>query len=530
MGPSFTPVQPRAAASVILLRSPDEVYMTRRPTTLRVAAGFYVFPGGHVDAQDRTLAGATSPRWHVPALDSEYGPFVAAAVREVFEEVGLLLAVDEGGRNLWQAEGATVHADVLQVARDRLNRDEVTLFELLQEHRWTVAADTLAYVSRWVTPPAARRRFDTRFFVADVTGCIAPQPDPGEVSRAEWIPLRQTLARDEAGTLPLMRPTKALLHTLASVGGTSEIVDYYKRIDSERLEVVERNTPEVLESVLASQGVTVIPIPSPTLLPATATNVYMIVRGAEAVLVDAGDGGEAGVELVVEAWERAGRPRLNALVLTHNHPDHAGALRPLLQRLRCPLAAHVAGRHVLQERYGLTLDIELHGGEQFHIGRRRLEAIHSPGHAADHISLYERETGLLFSGDNVVGAGSTWVGPPDGDMDDYLGSLRRLQTLSLSVIAPGHGRLLDEPQRRIQTLVDRRLAREAEILALIRERPHTVADIFEQLYEGVVAPSVAEMARRTVLGHIIKLERDGVVRQIAAPEDEAVKEVLYGPV
>lgn len=523
MNEAVAPVKPRDAASVILLRQPDLVYMTARPTTLRVAAGFYVFPGGRVDAPDRTLANADPTQLHVPPLEKAHAHYVAAAVREVFEEVGLLLARDARGLPLWQEEGVAVHEAALRDARNELNSEQSDLPTVLKRYEWTVAADRLAYVSRWVTPPAARRRFDTRFFVADVSGCVAPEPHPAEVERAEWMPLTDTLRRDEAGTLPLMRPTRALLHTLANIGETATIMTHYRRHDSPRLEVVERNTPEVLEAVLASQGVSFIQVPSPTLLPANGTNVYLIAGGGEAVLVDAGDGGEAGVQLVVDAWARAGKPKVKALIVTHDHPDHAGAAADLIATFRCSLAVHEAAAPRWPKRFGLTPDIVLHGGEFIQVGRRRIEVIHSPGHASDHISLYEAETGLLFSGDNIVGHGSTWVGPPDGDMDAYLHSLAHLQTRRIHIIAPGHGPLLDGASQRIGDLIERRRAREAEIIHLLQQKPRTAAQLFDVLYKDAVPPGVAEMARRTVLGHLIKLQADGVVRA----RDQGAEDVRY---
>lgn len=505
------PVKPREAASVILLQQPDLVYMTARPTTLRVAAGFYVFPGGRVDEPDRVWAARRGEQVDITAADGDLGSFVVAGVREVFEEVGLLLARDEAGRPLWEVSAGTEHKEKLREAREALNRGRTNLGEVLERYGWTVAADRLAYVSRWVTPPAAKRRFNTCFFVADVTGCVEPVPSPAEVSVAEWVSLQETLNRDEAGTLPLMRPTRALLHTLARLGSTEKIMAYYRQPDSLRLEVVEQNTPEVLRAVLASQGVTVVSVPSPTLLPATATNVYLISSGGEALLIDAGDGGEAGVELIMQAWKRAGKPKVQALVLTHDHPDHAGAAAALARRLGCPVAAHRAGVSRIKEKYGWKPDIVLEGGERFVVGRRFIDVVHSPGHASDHIVLHEEDGGLLFSGDNVVGEGSTWIGPPDGDMKAYLDSLARLETLRIHVIAPGHGPPLDDAPRRIRSLIDRRLARERDIIALLQPEPRSVEDLFHALYASSVPPGVEEMARRTIVGHLEKLEKDGLV-------------------
>lgn len=506
----------RDAASIILLKKPDLIYMTGRPTSLQVAGGFYVFPGGGVEEQDRLYAKERPTELVVPGLDAAYAPFVVAAVRETFEEVGLLFAVDQQGRALWEAAGAGANAKALRAARAALNGCASTLLEIVQSNGWTLAGHRLAYVARWVTPPAARRRFDTRFFVADVTDCIKLDPSPDEVSRAEWMSLSDAVARNEAGALPLMRPTKALVRELSAMGGTGAVLARFRDPAVGRTEVIERNTPEVLLSVLSSQGVWMVPVPSPTLLPATETNVYLVVHGGEAVLVDAGHGGEEGVERVRVMWERLGRPRVKAVILTHTHPDHAGGVDAMRRAFDCPLWAHPAGADSLATRFGLAIDRELRGGEAVSVGRMHLDVLHAPGHAPDHLCFFLRERAVLFTGDNVVGEGSSWVGPPDGDMELYLQSLSFLGQLPARIIAPGHGPALDDPAEKIRRLIERRLAREAEILALVSRGPTTPETLADTLYGGRIPDSVLEMARRTVLGHLQKLEQEGRVRRTGA--------------
>ncbi|REJ32112.1 MAG: hypothetical protein DIU83_09485 [Bacillota bacterium] len=506
----------RDAATVILVKQPDFIYMTERPASLRVAGGFYVFPGGAVEEQDRAYARARPGELAAVGLDPEHRAFVAAGIRETFEEVGLLLAEDREGRPLWRPEGARVHAAALAAARARLNEGAATLLDVVAGHGWRLTGQLLGYVARWVTPPAARRRFNTRFFIADVTGGIEPAPFAPEVAAGEWLRLSEAVARHEAGTLPLMRPTRALIRELAAGGGAAEAIRRFRDPDAERLEVIEQNTPEVLLAVLNSQGVAMVPVPSPTLLPATTTNVFLVTHGGEAVLIDAGHGGDDGVALVRTAWERAGRPRVKALVLTHCHPDHAGGAAGLQKAFGCPLWAHPSAAETLRTRFGVEIGRPLEGGEAIPVGSMHLDVLHLPGHAPNHLCFFLRERAVLFTGDNVVGEGSSWVGPPDGDMALYLESLRKMQELPARIIAPGHGPALDEPRRRIQALIDRRLAREADIERLLREGPRTVEDLTEALYAGQVPGSVMEMARRTVLGHLIKLEREGRARPVEA--------------
>ena len=515
-------VQPKPASSVILVRAPMMVYMTRRPPSLRFAAGYHVFPGGSVDEQDRDLAAQRPAELAAAGLPQGLEAWVAAALRELFEEVGILLAWDRDGRALWMPAGAAVHQETLAAARRRLLADEASLPQILTDHGWRLAGELLAYMGRWVTPPAAPRRFDTLFFLADVTGGVEPQPSDGEVAQGEWLAPATALEREQAGQILLLRPTRSWLQTLRECSSAAEAWRRFTDPAARRPDVNEENSPEILHVVLAAQGVWQVPVPSPTLLPATTTNVYLVAHSGEALLIDAGHGGPAGVELVREAWRRAGCPQVQAILLTHGHQDHSGSVAELAAAFQCPALYHPAGGGPGAAKgdsptAGRAAAVEwrpITEGTTIPVGRHQLEVLHTPGHAPDHVCVFARGPGILFSGDNVVGEGSTWVGPPDGDMAVYLESLERMAQLPARVIAPGHGPPLDDPPRRIRALIRRRLDREAQILALVREGPQTVAALTAALYQGTVPHSVMEMARRTVVGHLLKLEREGRVRRL----------------
>ncbi|MFS8543975.1 MAG: MBL fold metallo-hydrolase, partial [Limnochordales bacterium] len=336
-------VEPKLAASVILVRAPLRVYMTRRSEALRFAGGYHVFPGGAVDPQDVEVAARRPGELAAVGLPPGQEACVAAALRELFEEAGVLLGRDEGGAPLWQPAGEAAHRDGLREARRRLLADEVSWEEVLAEHGWRLAGERLAYMGRWVTPPAARRRFDTYFFMADLTGGIEPEPSGGEVALGEWLAPAAALERAQAGEMLLMRPTRSWLEILAECASAADAWARFSGPGARREAVYEANTPEVLRSVLEAQGVWLVPVPSPTLLPATTTNVYLVAHSGEALLIDAGHGGPAGVELVREAWRRAGCPQVQAILLTHGHQDHSGSVVELAAAFQCPALYHPAG-------------------------------------------------------------------------------------------------------------------------------------------------------------------------------------------
>src|SRR5690606_35317884 len=170
----------------------------------------------------------------------------------------------------------------------------------------------------------------------------------------------------------------------------------------------------------------------------------------------------------------------------------------------------------LRTRFGVEIGRPLEGGEAIPVGSMHLDVLHLPGHAPNHLCFFLRERAVLFTGDNVVGEGSSWVGQDDGALPLYLEPPRRRQEPPARNFAAGRAPALDDARRRIQALIGRRLAREADIERLLREGPCRVEDLAEALYAGQVPGSVMEMARRTVLGHLIKLEREGRARPVEA--------------
>jgi len=144
-------------------------------------------------------------------------------------------------------------------------------------------------------------------------------------------------------------------------------------------------------------------------------------------------------------------------------------------------------------------------------------AIHSPGHTRGHLCFWLPEQKILFSGDNVLGKGTTWIGPPDGNIRDYLRSLEQLEQLPIEKIAPGHGPWIDNPKERIAFIRQHRLEREAQILSLMKAQPSrqaSIAALAEAIYQDTIPAFIVPFAERTVEAHLQKLEEDGKVRRL----------------
>ena len=216
----------RAAATVILLRpsAPTgfEVFLTRRPEGMRFLGGMYCFPGGSVNKDDslpRTLArcSGVSPQQARKIIGAQFRPqsalgFWIAAIRELFEEVGILLSVGDAGRPI-SIDGRRSHQ--LGEKHAALIAKSLTFCELLESENLYCNASALTYFSHWQTPTQNSLRFDTRFFLAVLPPAQTPLPSSYEVIHSLWLTPDRAIQLFERGELPLIFPTFATLRTLA---------------------------------------------------------------------------------------------------------------------------------------------------------------------------------------------------------------------------------------------------------------------------------------------------------------------------
>jgi ribonuclease/clavin/mitogillin len=257
-----------------------------------------------------------------------------------------------------------------------------------------------------------------------------------------------------------------------------------------------------------------LPVTTPTLFPATTTNVYVVAKGDFAVLIDAGYEHEATHRTVVEYIEKIGSPKVEAVLVTHYHRDHSPGTKFLAAHFDCPVYAHPAeAAFVEKEIAPVRVEGTLLDGDVVSVGGLELHVLHAPGHTHGCLNFWLPEDGVLFTADNVVGEGTTWIGPPDGDLRAYLNTLRRLKTYPAKWIAPGHGEMIAEVQEKIDFFIGRRLEREEQIFGLVSQKPMSVEELVKAVYQDTVHPSVIWVAERTIQGHLLKLIGDGRVKK-----------------
>jgi glyoxylase-like metal-dependent hydrolase (beta-lactamase superfamily II) len=242
--------------------------------------------------------------------------------------------------------------------------------------------------------------------------------------------------------------------------------------------------------------------PNPGMMTGPGTNTYLIGID-EIVVVDPGPDDEGHLDAIAGC----GGDRVRWIVCTHTHPDHS----PGAAGLRARTGAEVLA---FDSRDGLEVDGRLADGDVIEATEFVLRAVHTPGHASNHLCFLLEQERMLFSGDHIMNGSTVVISPPDGDMGEYLASLERLQTLRprLRSIAPAHGHLIEDPQAKIAEYLEHRLEREAQVLGRLVERgTATAAELVADIYTDV-PEALHPMAARSVWAHLRKLAAEGRAR------------------
>ena len=256
--------------------------------------------------------------------------------------------------------------------------------------------------------------------------------------------------------------------------------------------------PELLPGIASALSPLVrrILAPNPGIMTGPGTNTYLVGID-EVAVIDPGPDDDDHLEAILGC----GGDRIRWIVLTHTHPDHW----PLAPRLKERTGAEIVA---YDSRDGLVVDRELRDGDLVEGTEFRLKAMHTPGHASNHLCFWMEQENRLFSGDHVMSGSTVVIAPPDGNMTEYLEQLERVRPLRMKSIAPGHGELIDEPHAKIDEYVTHRLAREAAIAgALEKAGTATVEELVTAVYTDV-AEELHPIARWSVWAHLRKLARE----------------------
>jgi glyoxylase-like metal-dependent hydrolase (beta-lactamase superfamily II) len=244
---------------------------------------------------------------------------------------------------------------------------------------------------------------------------------------------------------------------------------------------------------------------NPGMMTGPGTNTYLVGID-EIAVIDPGPDDAAHLDAIAGC----GGDRIRWILLTHTHEDHSPGAAGLKKRTGAEILAFGPG----EGRGKARLDGTLGDGAVIEATEFHLTALHTPGHASNHLCYLLNEERTLFTGDHIMQGSTVVISPPDGDMATYLDSLERLKSIRprLKAIAPGHGHVIDDPLAVVDATIAHRLARETQVLEVLRERgPTTITDLVEQIYADV-QPELHPVARRTVWAHLRKLTDEGAAK------------------
>lgn len=246
---------------------------------------------------------------------------------------------------------------------------------------------------------------------------------------------------------------------------------------------------------------------NPGTMTGPGTNTYLVGR-RDPILIDTGAGVPDYVPLLERYLAERGWTQPSRVILTHRHRDHLGGVDQLRARFRGLAVAKMIHRDA-----GLPAPVDdLRDGATITGDGVTLIAVHTPGHASDHLCFYLVEERALFTGDVVLGGSTTVIPSDDGDLLDYMASLRRLLALDVRRIYPAHGPVIEDGPARIREYVEHRLMRERQILEALGDGLHTIPAMVARIYADV-APSLHAAAAMSVESHLRKLAREGRVRE-----------------
>ena len=529
------PALPRPAATVLLLRDGPhgvEVLMTRRSETASFAPGAYVFPGGGVDALDGASHAQARRR---PGQGDLHLTQAIAAIRESFEELGILLARRADGTPPTQQDMSALDRKGPFVAQCAA-RDLV------------LAADEVFVLAHWITDRDLPRRFDVPFLVARMPPGQTPVADGSEQFEPVWVRPVDALERHAAGAFFIIFPTIRTLQRLQAFATVDAVLQACAQTEQplwtscpraaflggKEARYMEHEHPhgelelvspdgqivhhldwQTERPVLLLKNLMRLTAPNPGAMTGPGTNSYLVGDPSTGYIVI--DPGPADVQHLERLWRAAGGD-IRMIVCTHSHADHSPGAAPL-QALcaRRPPILGLPSAPTARAASAFTPERSLTDGELLVLASpdgqqatHTLMVIHTPGHAANHLCLVLLEDGLLVSGDHILNGSTTVVDPPDGDMSAYLDSLDRLSAACVAhridFILPAHGYVLGQARQAVDQLKAHRLRREAKIVQVMQGRPDgTLDDWVAQAYDDV-PPRMWPVAKRSLLAHVQRIE------------------------
>ncbi|MEK9719987.1 MAG: MBL fold metallo-hydrolase, partial [Quisquiliibacterium sp.] len=250
--------------------------------------------------------------------------------------------------------------------------------------------------------------------------------------------------------------------------------------------------------------------PNPSYMTGPGTNTYIIGEPGNWAVIDPGPDDEQHVARIASFVGDG----LKYILCTHAHLDHAPGAVILKRLTNAPILTAPAGTNSRSD-WKFDPDRTLNHGDKLVLGDTTLRAIHTPGHASNHLCFLLEEDALLLSGDHINNGSTVVIDPPDGNMSDYLRALHDLLAEKIDFILPAHGYVLGPANVAIRHLIAHRLTREAKVLGAVRRAGKAGLDKLLPLVYDDVRPELHRVASRSLLAHLQKLSEDGLVTELS---------------
>lgn len=255
--------------------------------------------------------------------------------------------------------------------------------------------------------------------------------------------------------------------------------------------------------VRLSQRVLRITAPNGGPMTGPGTNTYLI-GDEDITVIDPGPN----IQSHVDAILAAGAGRIRRVIVTHTHPDHSPAAKPIAEATGAQLHGCLLDDDGHQD-LSFEPDVALQHGDVISGADYTLEALFTPGHVGNHFCFYLREERVVFTGDHIMQGATVVIIPPSGDMLDYINSLKLLNTYAVDHLAPAHGHLMAEAQQVVDELVAHRLRREDKVIAGLQRSPDSTLDQLMDFVYADVDKRLYKIAKLSLWAHLLKLEREG---------------------
>jgi len=488
------------ASAVILLDGESKrVLWARRNPKLRFLGGFHGFPGGKVEESDSHS--------EVRNSDEENVRYIACAVRELFEEVGVLLV--RNGDKLTSGQIVSLHDDLIS--------ERNTFAEVLDLWGLWIDAEDFKYTGFWTTPEFSSIRFKTHFFLASCPPKQKPYPAISELQEIEFIDPQKGLDQWANSRVLIAPPVLLSLQDLTENKESENEEINLEEVTEKLLRKSTKVSGDIFHIELNSRTIC-FPLRTKTLPPATHTNCF-IVGKEEFVIIDAATPYEQELQKLiglVDGFIEKGYT-CKEIIVSHLHKDHFGGETKLKRHLKdkfeidVPVSAH---QTTIESLEGVVkIDRVIKDRQAFKLKDREgkgfeLVSLHTPGHARGHLCFYDEEFGFLLSSDNVVGQGTVVIAPPEGNMIDYLDSLEQMKNLpNLNFLCGSHGAAIYDAKGKIEEYIKHRIKREEDILQSARLLGENPPEIARKVYSGL-NPILFPLAEKSVEAHLEKLRTE----------------------